>query len=330
PVVHKYLKEMNANTFGKDPNSITVGEMSSTTIKNSIEYSKPSEHELSMVFNFHHLKVDYKNGEKWTKTPFDFMKLKELFTQWQEKMDQGGGWNALFWNNHDQPIALNRFGDPGKYRIKSAEMLATAIHLMRGTPYIYMGEELGMVNPDYSSMKDYVDVESLNAFKELKKKGMTAKEAFEIIQTKSRDNSRTPMHWDASKYAGFSKVKPWLMPKKQDKINVQEELSHGEIFNYYQKLIKLRKNEPLISDGHIKMFLKDDPQILAYERFLENKNDKLLVFTNFYGKKHIVQLPEKYQNKHVQVIISNYKQTNLSLNERLTLRPYEALAVKIS
>lgn len=330
PVVHKYLKEMNANTFGKDPNSITVGEMSSTTIKNSIEYSKPSEHELSMVFNFHHLKVDYKNGEKWTKTPFDFMKLKELFTQWQEKMDQGGGWNALFWNNHDQPIALNRFGDPGKYRIKSAEMLATAIHLMRGTPYIYMGEELGMVNPDYSSMKDYVDVESLNAFKELKKKGMTAKEAFEIIQTKSRDNSRTPMHWDASKYAGFSKVKPWLMPKKQDKINVQEELRHGEIFNYYQKLIKLRKNEPLISDGHIKMFLKDDPQILAYERFLENKNDKLLVFTNFYGKKHIVQLPEKYQNKHVQVIISNYKQTNLSLNERLTLRPYEALAVKIS
>lgn len=209
-------------------------------------------------------------------------------------------------------------------------MLATAIHLMRGTPYIYMGEELGMVNPDYSSMKDYVDVESLNAFKELKKKGMTAKEAFEIIQTKSRDNSRTPMHWDASKYAGFSKVKPWLMPKKQDRINVQEELRHGEIFNYYQKLIKLRKNEPLISDGHIKMFLKNDPQILAYERFLENKNDKLLVFTNFYGKKHIVQLPEKYQNKHVQVIISNYKQTNLSLNERLTLRPYEALAVKIS
>lgn len=150
PVVHKYLKELNKKTFGQDPDSITVGEMSSTTIPNSIEYSKPSEHELSMVFTFHHLKVDYKNGEKWSKTPFDFMKLKKLFTEWQEKMDQGGGWNALFWNNHDQPWALNRFGDPGKYHDKSAEMLATATHFMRGTPYIYMGEEIGMIDPHYS------------------------------------------------------------------------------------------------------------------------------------------------------------------------------------
>lgn len=329
PVVHKYLKELNENTFGQDPNSITVGEMSSSSIANSIEYSKPSEHELSMVFTFHHLKVDYKNGEKWTKEPFDFMKLKKIFTDWQEKMDQGGGWNALFWNNHDQPIALNRFGDPGKYRIKSAEMLATATHFMCGTPYIYMGEEIGIINPHYSSIKDYVDVESKNAYKEMLDKGMSEEEAFSIIQTKSRDNSRVPMHWDDSKYAGFSKVKPWLVPTDQDRINVQEELAHGEIFDYYQKLIKLRKQEELISDGHIKMFLKDDPQIFAYERYLNDSDEKLLVFTNFYGKEHTTALPKQYQNKAYQVLLGNYGQKDGHLGEQITLKPYEALAIKI-
>ncbi len=329
PVVHKYLKEMNAASFGQDPDNVTVGEMSSTTIPNSIEYSKPSEHELSMVFTFHHLKVDYKNGEKWSKMPFDFMKLKQLFTDWQEKMDQGGGWNALFWNNHDQPWALTRFGDTGKYREKSAEMLATATHFMRGTPYIYMGEELGMIDPDYSSMDDYVDVEAKNAFKELKDKGLSDEEAFEIVKTKARDNSRVPMHWDNSKYAGFSPVKPWLMPMDQDRINVKDELDHGEIFNYYQKLIKLRKGEKLISDGHIKMFLKDDPQIFAYERYLDNSDEKLLVFTNFYGKDHEAEFPKEYQRKDYQVLLSNYDQNGEVLGEKISLRPYEALAIKI-
>lgn len=329
PVVHKYLKEMNAATFGQDPDSVTVGEMSSTTIANSIEYSKPSEHELSMVFTFHHLKVDYKDGEKWSKMPFDFMKLKELFTEWQEKMDQGGGWNALFWNNHDQPWALNRFGNTGKYREKSAEMLATATHLMRGTPYIYMGEEIGMMNPDYSSMNDYVDVEAKNAFKELTAKGMSEKDAFEIIKTKARDNSRVPMHWDDSQYAGFSDVKPWLMPTDQNQVNVEKELASGEIFDYYQKLIKLRKNEKLISDGHIKMFLKDHPQVFAYERFLDNSDKKLLVFTNFYGKECQAKLPKEYVNKNYQVLISNYEHNSNQFKQEIILKPYEALAVVI-
>lgn len=195
PIVHQFLKKLNRESFGQDAGSITVGEMSSTTIANSIEYSSSGEHELSMVFNFHHLKVDYKDGEKWSKMPFDFMKLKELFTDWQEKMDQGGGWNALFWNNHDQPWALTRFGDTGKYREKSAEMLATATHLMKGTPYIYMGEEIGMIDPDYSSIDDYVDVECINAYRELREKGMSEEEAFAIVKTKARDNSRVPMHW---------------------------------------------------------------------------------------------------------------------------------------
>lgn len=329
PVVHKYLKKLNTATFGKDPESITVGEMSSTTIANSIEYSKPSEHELSMVFTFHHLKVDYQDGEKWSKIPFDFMKLKELFTEWQEKMDQGGGWNALFWNNHDQPWALTRFGDTGKYREKSAEMLATATHLMRGTPYIYMGEEIGMIDPDYSSMDDYVDIEAKNAFKALTKKGLSDQEAFEIVKSKARDNSRVPMHWNNEKYAGFSEYKPWLMPTDQARINVQDELAHGEIFDYYQKLIKLRKSEKLISDGHIKMFLKDDPQIFAYERYLEDSDEKLLVFTNFYSKEHTAKVPEKYQDKDFQVLLSNYDAVNGKLADEITLAPYEAWAIKI-
>ena len=329
PVVHKYLKELNAATFGQDPDSITVGEMSSTTIANSIEYSKPSEHELSMVFTFHHLKVDYKDGEKWSKMPFDFIKLKSLFTEWQEKMDQGGGWNALFWNNHDQPWALTRFGDTGKYREKSAEMLATATDFMRGTPYIYMGEEIGMIDPDYSSMDDYVDIEAKNAFKALTKNGLNEKDAFEIVKSKARDNSRVPMHWNNEKYAGFSEHKPWLMPTDQDRINVEDELAHGEIFNYYQKLIKLRKSEKLISDGHIKMFLGDDPQIFAYERYLEDSDEKLLVFTNFYGKKHSAKLPEKYQGKDYQVLLSNHDVENGKLTDEITLTPYEALAIKI-
>lgn len=329
PVVHKYLKEMNATSFGQDPDSVTVGEMSSTTIPNSIEYSKPSEHELSMVFTFHHLKVDYDHGNKWSKVPFDFMKLKQLFTDWQEKMDQGGGWNALFWNNHDQPWALSRFGDTGKYRIKSAQMLATALHLMKGTPYIYMGEELGMIDPDYSSMDSYVDVESKNAFKEMTAKGMSPDQAFAIIKTKSRDNSRVPMHWDSSKYAGFSAVKPWLMPTHQDQINVQDELDHGQIFKYYQKLIQLRKSERLISDGHIRMFLKDDPDVFAYQRYLDDSKEQLLVFANFYGRSHLITIPDQFQGNPCQVLISNDQQNISTVPAEIEMRPYEAFAIKL-
>lgn len=188
PVVHNYLKELSRKSFGQDPDIVTVGEMSSAAVQNCIEYSRPQDHELSMVFTFHHLKVDYKDGEKWSKIPFNFMKLKKIFIEWQTKMDQGGGWNALFWNNHDQPWALNRFGDPVGYREKSAELLATALHLMRGTPYIYMGEEIGMTDPHYQSIRDYVDVESRNAYREMLRKGLSASEAFELIRTKSRDN----------------------------------------------------------------------------------------------------------------------------------------------
>ncbi|MGY6767193.1 alpha,alpha-phosphotrehalase [Ligilactobacillus salivarius] len=329
PVVHKYIKELNRNTFGTDPEIVTVGEMSSTTIPNSIEYTNPDEHELSMVFTFHHLKVDYDNGEKWSKVPFNFMELKSLLSTWQTEMDKGNGWNALFWNNHDQPWALNRFGDPVNYREKSAEMLATSLHLLRGTPYIYMGEELGMMDPHYKSIDDYVDVEALNGYQMLLDKGVDKDRAFEIVVSKSRDNSRVPMHWDDSKYAGFSNVKPWLMPTDQDEINVEKELASGEIFNHYQKLINLRKTEPLIYAGHFKELLPDNKQVFAYERYLDDSTEKLVVFNNFYGNEVTVNLPAEYQDKDCTTLVDNYQNEIQKTSKQITLQPYESLAIKI-
>lgn len=326
PVVHDYLKELNRTTFGQDEDSITVGEMSSTTIPNSVRYTNPKEKELSMVFTFHHLKVDYKDGEKWTKTPFDFMKLKGLLSSWQTGMTEGGGWNAVFWNNHDQPWALNRFGDPVHYREKSAEMLAATIHFLRGTPFIYQGEELGMVNPDYQSMDEYVDVECKNAYQELLDKGMSEDEAFAIIKAKSRDNSRVPMHWDDSKYAGFSQVKPWLLPTHQDEINVKKELAEGEVFAFYQKLIALRKQEAVISAGGFREILPDDQQVFAYVRELDG--EKLVVFNNFYGKEAVISVPSDLQECG-QVLLDNYQRELSCLPSELSLRPYESLAFRI-
>ncbi|GHN36315.1 alpha,alpha-phosphotrehalase [Lactobacillus delbrueckii] len=326
PVVHDYLKELNRTTFGQDEDSITVGEMSSTTIPNSVRYTNPKEKELSMVFTFHHLKVDYKDGEKWTKTPFDFMKLKGLLSSWQTGMTEGGGWNAVFWNNHDQPWALNRFGDPVHYREKSAEMLAATIHFLRGTPFIYQGEELGMVNPDYQSMDEYVDVECKNAYQELLDKGMSEDEAFAIIKAKSRDNSRVPMHWDDSKYSGFSQVKPWLLPTHQDEINVKKELAEGEVFAFYQKLIALRKQEAVISAGGFREILPDDQQVFAYVRELDG--EKLVVFNNFYGKDAVVSVPSDLQECG-QVLLDNYQRELSCLPSELSLRPYESLTFRI-
>ncbi|WP_395387469.1 alpha,alpha-phosphotrehalase [Pediococcus parvulus] len=327
PVVQDYLKEMNTASFGQDPDAITVGEMSSTSIANSVQYTLPANHELTMVFTFHHLKVDYVNGEKWTKAPFDFMKLKQILNDWQIGMAKGGGWNALFWNNHDQPRALNRFGDPVHYRAKSAEMLATTMHLLRGTPYIYMGEEIGMSDPDYTSMADYVDIECKNAYKELLAAGKSATEAFEIVKTKSRDNSRTPMQWDNSEYAGFSTHKPWLMPTNQAEVNVKDELVTGEIFAYYQKLIKLRKTQPIISVGDFKPLLENDPQVFAYLR--DYKGQTLVVLNNFYGKSTTVQLPDSLANRSGKILISNYPEQT-TVGPKIELKPYQSTALLLN
>lgn len=326
-IVHQYLKELNQSTFGQMPDSITVGEMSSTSIPNSVAYTNKDNHELSMVFTFHHLKVDYKNGQKWTKVPFDFAALKKLLNDWQLGMSQGGGWNALFWNNHDQPWALSRFGDPIHYREKSAEMLATVMHLLRGTPYIYQGEEIGMIDPNYEQISDYVDVETHNAYHELKKHGVSEQDALAIIQAKSRDNSRTPMHWDSGPNAGFTTGTPWLKPKDQERINVAAELDHGEIFSYYQKLIYLRKQLPIIAKGSYQPVDLDHPQVFVYRR--DYNGQTLLVISNFYGHPVTYQLPEAFQGQKAETLITNYEQNITEVPNALNLQPYEAIALLI-
>ena len=314
---------MNEATFGSDDSFMTVREMSSTTIDNCVLYSAPERHELSMAFNFYHLKVDYEDGQKWTIAPFDFEKLKHLYHTWGKEMSDRGGWSALFWNNHDQPRALNRFVDIKNFRNEGATMLAASIHLSRATPYIYMGEEIGMIDPDYDSIADYMDVESINAYQMLLDQGESPEQAFKIIQAKSRDNSRTPMQWDASENAGFSTGTSWLKAGKSYKdINVENEIN-GPIFKFYKELIRLRKELPIISEGSYQPSLEDSKQVYAFERHLGGQ--KLLVLNNFYGSEVEVEIPEEYQAGCV--LLSNYE--NSELAEKVSLKPYQTLAILV-
>lgn len=323
PIVHDYLRMMNEASFGQDEGFMTVGEMSSTTIENCILYSAEDRHELSMAFNFHHLKVDYKDGQKWSITPFDFEELKRLFHTWGEEMSKANGWSALFWNNHDQPRALNRFIDVENFREEGAAMLAASIHLSRGTPYIYMGEEIGMIDPDYDSMADYVDVESLNAYDMLLEQGKTPEQALAIIKAKSRDNSRTPMQWDASDNAGFTTGTPWLKAgKTYPTINVETE-TKGKIYPFYKELIRLRKALPIVAEGSYKPAYQDSTQVYAFERELDG--EQLLVLNNFYGEEVSLDLASAYQKG--QVLISNYEGD--VLGKTITLKPYQTLAILV-
>ncbi|MGO4926183.1 alpha,alpha-phosphotrehalase [Streptococcus alactolyticus] len=323
PIAHDYLKMLNQATFGQDSDSMTVGEMSFTDIPNCIQYSNPNSHELDMVFNFHHLKVYYDQGQKWTLKPFDFAELKTLFHTWGEEMSEGGGWSALFWNNHDQPRALNRFVDVEHFRNEGATMLAASIHLSRGTPYIYMGEEIGMLDPDYESMANYVDVESINAYQALRSAGKTESQAFAIVQAKSRDNSRIPMQWNDEENAVFSTGQPWLQVGKTYRdINVAKEKS-GPIFTFYQELIALRKILPIIAEGSYQSAYQDNPYIYAFER--PYGKQRLLVCNNFFAKTVKVPLPKAYQEG--RVLLSNYPEEALS--DTITLKPYQTLAILV-
>jgi len=269
PRIHDYLKELVRDTgIGE---MVTVGEMSSTTLDNCIRYSSPGEQELSMCFNFHHLKTDYQNGDKWSLMEPDRMALKKLFQKWQLGMEEGGGWNALFWCNHDQPRIVSRLGDEGQYRKESAKMLAAAIHLMRGTPYIFQGEELGMTNAHYQDISQYRDVESLNYYQILLNQGKTRREALKILAARSRDNSRTPMQWSAKEHAGFTTGTPWIgITDNYQTINVENQKHDSDsVHAFYKRLIALRKEKKVISQGRIAFLEEDNPDVLAYERILD-------------------------------------------------------------
>ncbi|EKB3548844.1 alpha,alpha-phosphotrehalase [Listeria monocytogenes] len=325
PGIHAYLKELHERTFGDKP-IVTVGEMSSTDIDNCIRYSNPDEKELSMVFHFHHLKVDYPDGEKWRLADVNFENLKSIFHTWQVAMSDENGWDALFWNNHDQPRALGRFAsDKPEHYHHSATLLGATIHFMRGTPFVYMGEEIGMMNPKFPTIDDYVDVETLNHFDILQKNGLSEQEVMEIIKERSRDNSRTPMQWDDSQNAGFTTGTPWLKVADNAKeINVQTALSNkASIFYFYQKLIALRKEHPVIQTGDYTPCLTEEDSIIAYKR--SNETTSLLSIHHFGSEKKKIQLPTEFLN--AEVLLSNYERQRIS--SELELAPYETLTLTL-
>ncbi|MDU5144047.1 MAG: alpha,alpha-phosphotrehalase [Paenibacillus dendritiformis] len=326
PRIHEYLHEMNREVFSVH-DTMTVGEMSSTSIEECIKYTNPERQELSMAFNFHHLKVDYPGGEKWTQAAFDFIKLKQILTEWQTRMHAGRGWNALFWCNHDQPRIVSRFGDTGKYRVEAAKMLGTTIHMMQGTPFIYQGEEIGMTNPEFDRLADYRDVESLNMYSILRQQGKSHDTVMGILKQKSRDNSRTPMQWNRSAHGGFTKGTPWIQaaPNYPD-INVEAALQDRDsIFYHYQKLIQLRKQYDIITYGDYRLLLADHKQVFAYAR--QWQNETLLVVSNFYrepvslaaGEIGISPAHGKYG-----MLLSNYADSPEEF-QTLQLRPYESI-----
>ncbi len=321
--VTEFLREVAESSYAREVDCVTVGEMSSTSIERCIEYSHPASGALSMVFSFHHLKVDYLDGQKWSRVRFDFDALRRLLIDWAERMQAGGGWNALFWNNHDQPRALNRFGDTGRLRVEAATMHATAIHLLRGTPYVYMGEEIGMTDPEYTSIDDYVDVEAVNAHRALIESGLTAEEAFAIVRSKARDNARTPMQWEAGPKAGFTTGTPWLRPTNSDIINVAAEETGGRILPYYRELIRLRKTHPVIAGGDVAGFALDHPQVFAFLRTLGDV--RLLVLTNFFDSPTEIDIPSEFIDG--RVLISNGNRLSVPESPQIELGPYEALGI---
>lgn len=322
PIVHTWIRELNQATFGQDQEIVTVGEMSSTTIENGISYTNPKDQELSMIFSFHHLKVDYENGEKWSNPAFDFLELKRILDEWQTGMSDGQGWNALFFNNHDQPRSNSRFGDIVNYPYQTQTLLATVTHLLRGTPYIYQGEEIGMTNPGYQELAQYNDVETHNNYRIMREKGYSHEKAMTIIQTKSRDNSRTPMQWDGTAHAGFTKATPWLeVAANYPTINVEKELAEGKIYAYYQELIRLRKDYDVISDGTYSGLFLDHPSIMGFVR--EYEGQQLLVLGHFYDGNVEIELTQAFRGRTATKLIGNGP---VQYAEGMTLGPYEAVA----
>ena len=322
PKLHEYIKEMTAHTFVRD-NLISVGETWSATPEIAKLYSNPDGSELSMVFQFEHICLDQQEGkEKWDLAPLPFHKFKEVWNKWQTEL-YGCGWNSLFWDNHDLPRIVSRWRDEGQYREESAKMLATLLHGMQGTPYIYQGEELGMTNVKYE-LEEYRDIELFGMYKERRAQGYTHEELMESIYAKTRDNARTPMQWDTTEQAGFTTGKPWMkVNPNYTEINAAEQVDReNSIFNYYRKLIQLRKELPVLTDGKFTMLDMDHDQIFAYLR--DNGEDKLLVVCNFYGNTVDYAVSEKAED--LELLIGNYTEENMQTD---VLRPYEARIYRI-
>lgn len=324
PRIHEFLKEMNREVLSKY-DCMTVGEMPGVTVNEAVLYTAPERKELNMVFTFEHMDVDSGPDGKWDLRPLQLSKLKKVLSRWQTEL-HGKGWNSLYWNNHDQPRIVSRFGNDGKYRIESAKMLATVLHMMQGTPYIYQGEEIGMTNVQFSSIDDYRDIETLNIYQEkVIEEGQDEGKVMKAIHAKSRDNARTPMQWDDSPNAGFTTGKPWIKVNPNYKeVNVKNALAdQNSVFYYYQKLIRLRKTYPIIVYGDYTLLDPDNEEIFAYIRSYQG--EKLLVVTNWTDKEARFEMPVEGQFTPKKLLIANYTDTKAFPKDELVLRPWEAV-----
>ncbi|EHU5197594.1 alpha-glucosidase [Vibrio vulnificus] len=326
PRLHPLLQEMNRATFG-DKDLLTVGETWGATPEIAKLYSDPERHELSMVFQFEHITLTWQHGDKWNPIPLDLKQFKHVLTKWQTELSNQG-WNSLFWNNHDLPRVVSKYGDDKRYRVESAKMLATALHFLKGTPYIYQGEEIGMTNVAFESLDQYKDIETLNFYKVKTESGVSHQHMMDAIHENSRDNARTPMQWSASQNGGFSQAKPWIeVNPNYPEINVEQALADSDsIFYHYQKLIELRKEHPAIVYGDFTPLFAEHDSVFAYVR--SHQDEQLLVINNFSDQDISIALPENLQNKEVNCLIYNYDSLCM-LGVTLSLKPYQCYAFKL-
>ncbi|MEC5422954.1 alpha-glucosidase [Virgibacillus sp. C22-A2] len=322
PKIHDYLQEMNQKVLS-NYDIMTVGEMPGATPEEGQLYTGKNRNELDMVFHFEHMDIDSGAGGKWDVKPWSLVELKKILSKWQTALEHDG-WNSLYWNNHDQPRVVSRFGNDTTYRMESAKMLATTLHMMKGTPYIYQGEEIGMTNVQFDSISDYQDIETLNMYHEKIKDGANPAELMQAIYVKSRDNARTPMQWDSTKHAGFTEGTPWLaVNPNYPPINAEQAVADPDsIYHYYRQLIALRKKHDIIVHGSYQLLLPDSEEIFAYTRKYES--ECLLIASNFTANDIDFTVPEEinmYNEKHL--LIGNYKTSTLYFRHLITLKPYE-------
>jgi glycosidase len=324
PKLHDYLQEMNREVLSNSP-TVTVGETPSATPETANLYTGEGRNELDMVFTFQHMSLDEVEGKgKWALKPLDLRDLKQTLGKWQTEL-HGKGWNSLYWNNHDQPRIVSRWGHDGKYRVESAKMLATILHMMQGTPYVYQGEEIGMTNIVFDDIRDYRDIETINFYNEKVSEGIPLGIIMKSIHVKGRDNARTPFQWDSSLHGGFTTGTPWLEVNANHKeINAEDALrDEDSIFHYYRKLIRLRKEHDIIVYGGYEPILDDHPEIFAYKRKLGDET--LVVIANFYGNEPELVLPVELDGNSCKIVINNYAGAAGRPSELKKLRPYEAI-----
>lgn len=330
PRVHEYLKEMNREVLSKY-DIMTVGEAPHTSADEAVPYTAAGEKELQMVFHFDHMHLDYDENGKYAKTRVKLTDLKRVMTEWQEKMHACNGWNSLYWSNHDQARAVTRFGNESPaYRVISAKMLGTVLHMMQGTPYIFEGEELGMTNAFFDKIEDYRDLEAIDIFKDFTgRKGFSEKDTLELLRLKSRDNARTPMQWDDTRHAGFTEGIPWIdVNPNYTEINAEKCLEDSDsVFYYYQKLVKLRHEVSVITDGEYELLDAENEKIYAYLR--KGENESLVVAANFTDEEIDYQVDEKVKAQESSLLISNYGDAPDTFNNHLTLKPYQVYVYMI-